>query len=86
MALLGSYIDVRTLVSIVTNGSLTFAHGLPASPDFVLCMPAASTGSASGWQGWAPLWDATNVSVFNIGFLQTVNVRVVSVVAHSIIR
>lgn len=86
MALLGSFIDVRTLVSIATNATLTFAHGLPAAPDFVLCMPAATTGSASGWQCWAPSFDATNVTIQNIGFVQTVNVRVISVVAHSVIR
>lgn len=86
MTKLGSFIDVTTLVSIVTNGTLTFAHGLPASPDFVLCVAAATTGSASGWQSWTPTWDATNVTIQNTGFVQTVNVRVISVVAHSIIR
>ena len=86
MTKLGSYIDVTTLVSIVTNGTLTFAHGLPAAPDFVLCVAAATTGSASGWQSWTPTFDATNVTIQNTGFVQTVNVRVISVVAHSIIR
>ena len=86
MARLGSFIDVTTLVSIVTNGTLTFAHGLPAAPDFVLCVAAATTGSSSNWQSWTPLFDATNVTVQNTGQVQTVNVRVISIVAHSIIR
>ena len=46
MTRLGTFIDVTTLVSIVTNGTLTYAHGLPAAPDFVICVAAATTGSA----------------------------------------
>ena len=86
MARLGRFIDVTTLVSIVTNGTLTFAHGLPSAPDFVLCVAAATTGSSSNWQSWTPTFDATNVTVQNTGQVQTVNVRVISVVAHSLIR
>ena len=86
MVRLGTLIDVTTLVSIVTNGTLTFAHGLPAAPDFVLCVAAATTGSSSNWQSWTPTFDATNVTIQNTGQVQTVNVRVISILAHSVIR
>ena len=86
MALLGSYIDVRTLASVAANGTLTFAHGLPASPDFVMAIAAASIASATTWFGWAPTWDATNVTLQNVGGATTPSVRVTAVVAHSIIR
>ena len=44
MALLGTYIDVRTLATIATQGSSTFAHGLGAAPDFVFAQfEAAAT-------------------------------------------
>ena len=36
MALLGSYIDSRTIASFASNASASFAHGLPAAPDFLI--------------------------------------------------
>ena len=86
MARLGAFIDVTTLASVAANGTLTFAHGLPASPDFVLAFALASAASATTWFGWAPTWDATNVTLQNPGSATTPSVRVISVVAHSIIR
>jgi len=85
MALLGTFIDVRTIASFASNASASFAHGLPASPDFVLVagLQAATTAS-----GVVPNYtaNATNVSLFGSGSQSAPDTRVVSVVAHSIIR
>lgn len=85
MALLGSFIDNRTIASIASNASSSFAHGLPAAPDFVIVqMTGTATVAATVAQ---PSYnsDATNVSLFATG-IATQPVRVTSVVAHSIIR
>lgn len=85
MALLGSFIDVRTIASFASNASASFAHGLPAIPDFVI--PIGS-GAASTAAGVLPLYtaDATNVSLFASGAQSAPALKVVSVVAHSIVR
>lgn len=84
MALLGSFIDSRTVASFASNGSASFAHGLPAAPDFLII---AGLQAATTSLGIVPCWtaDATNVSLFGCA-QQTPSLRVVSVVAHSIIR
>jgi len=85
MALLGSYIDSRTIASFASNASASFAHGLPAAPDFLII---AGIGAATTASGVVPLWtaDATNVSLFGSATNTVPALRVVSVVAHSIIR
>lgn len=88
MALLGSYIDVRTIASIQTGATATFAHGLPASPDFVIVVPSVTTASSASHMGIpSAVWDATNVTIAgNFGQVATSSLRVISVVAHSVIR
>jgi hypothetical protein len=81
MALLGSFIDVRTIAALASNGSVSFAHGLPAAPDFVFVQ--ATETSASG--NWAAVADATNVTISARGVACPVG-RVMSIVAHSVIR
>lgn len=85
MALLGSFIDVRTIASFASNASASFAHGLPAAPDFVI---PVGTGAATTASGVAPLVtaDATNVSLFGAATNSSPLLTVTSVVAHSIIR
>lgn len=85
MPLLGSFIDTRTIASFASNASASFAHGLPAAPDFLI---VAGVGAATTASGVAPLWtaDATNVSLFGSGTQSSPLLRVTSVVAHSIIR
>lgn len=85
MVLLGSFIDVRTIASFASNASASFAHGLPAAPDFIILAGdgAATLAAAAG----LPLAtaNATNVSLFASG--QAISqLKVTSVVAHSIIR
>lgn len=86
MALLGSYIDVRTIASMASNGTASFAHGLPTpGPDFVF-VQATETGSATTQSGdWTVVFDATNVSITARHAITAVG-RVTTVMAHSIIR
>lgn len=87
MALLGSFIDVRTIASIDSNASASFAHGLPAAPDFVIIMGTSNASGVSSNAMALPRYavDATNVSMFGVG-LAAGPTRVLSLVAHSIIR
>jgi hypothetical protein len=84
MALLGAFIDSRTIASFASGASASFAHGLPTTPDFLI---VAGIGAAVTASGVAPLWtaDATNVSLFGAQSSAPL-LRVVSIVAHSIIR
>ncbi len=86
MALLGSYIDSRTNAGLTTDNSVTFAHGLPAAPDFHVINYIATIATATNWSSLSVLSDATNVTVDNGGTTTSPNFRVVSIVAHSIIR
>jgi hypothetical protein len=85
MALLGAFIDSRTIASFASNASASFAHGLPATPDFLI---VAGVGAATTSLGVSPLWtaDATNVSLFGSAANSAPLLKVVSIVAHSIIR
>lgn len=85
MALLGSFIDVRTLASIAASGSFSYAHGLPATPDFVLFEYTGAATLASTLGGVIYSMDATNVSVFAAN-TPAAPQRAVAVVAHSVIR
>lgn len=85
MALLGAFIDSRTIASFASNASASFAHGLPAAPDFVIPL---GLGAATTASGVAPLFtaDATNVSLFGTATNSSPALKVISVVAHSLIR
>ena len=85
MGLLGSYIDVRTIASFASNASASFAHGLPAAPDFVIPVGAGTASTASGVMPLVTA-DATNVSLFGSGTQSCPAIKVTSIVAHSIIR
>lgn len=88
MAVLGTFIDVRTLATIQTGASSSFAHGLPAAPDIVIfSLTNAATSSSASVPQFAYNADATNVTVYNVGQVAGgLNVRVVSVVFHSVVR
>ena len=87
MALLGSFIDSRTIVSLASNASTTFAHGLPAAPDFVLLQPTGAATTSASATSLVPRSDsdATSVSLFG-GGLGSPALRIISVVAHSVVR
>lgn len=87
MAILSHYIDSRTNAGLTTDNSLTFAHGLPADPDWIniqyITNIATSTNAAGPLAAYS---DATNVTVINNGNTTSPDFKVVSVVAHSLIR
>lgn len=85
MALLGSFIDSRTITSALSTVVTTFNHGLPAAPDFVIVQGIGAAALAGVVA--IPLWaaDATKVTLAGGGAVSP-NIQVVSVVAHSIIR
>jgi hypothetical protein len=86
MALLGRFIDKRTLALVAAAGSGTFAHGLPATPDWIEIQEnttAATNASATKFVGKA---DATNVTVYNHGEGDSQVLNVLSMVFHSLVR
>lgn len=86
MALLGAYIDQRTLAAIAAEGSFSYAHGLPAAPDFVIVHGSATTTSNVSAYFINALFDATNVTIQNSGEGGTPTLNATAVVAHSVIR
>ena len=88
MSLLGTLIDSRTFAgaSFTVGVTTTFAHGLPANPDFVIVQGIATGATASNAWMFNCLHDATNITIQNQGQVTPPNFRVISVVAHSIIR
>lgn len=86
MALIGTYIDQRTLAAINTNASASFAHGLGAAPHMVDIREIVSTASATNWVGIQAIVDATNVSLYNAGAANSQNLMVTSIRFHSIIQ
>lgn len=85
MAVLGTFVDSRTLAVIAAAGSTSFAHGLPAIPDLVHIQENATTNSTTGVK-LAVTYDATNVSIYNHGQGQSATLRCQSIVFHSIAR
>ncbi|MFH1398960.1 MAG: hypothetical protein ABIG95_02520 [Candidatus Woesearchaeota archaeon] len=86
MALLGAFIDERTLVALATDANTTFAHGLPASPDWIGIRETASSASGISHINVVPIWDATNVTLYNSGQRDTEALEAQSIVYHSVIR
>jgi hypothetical protein len=85
MALLGSFIDTRTITSALSTVINTFAHGLPATPDFIIIQGIGAVAATVAQA--LPTWvaNATNVTLAGGGTVSP-NIHVTSVVAHSIIR
>lgn len=86
MALLGSYIDVRTIAGIASGATVTYNHGLPASPDFVLVIGAATSATSVSAFMINEAHDATRVTLQNSGEGPSPDVRAIAIVVHSIIR
>lgn len=85
MALVGTRIDTRTLAAIAAAGSSSFAHGLPASPTFVIVQENTTTNSTSGL-ALAIKWDDTNVSIYNHGNRASATLYSSAIAAHSVIQ
>jgi hypothetical protein len=87
MALLGSFIDKRTLASVAKNGGTgTFAHGLPATPDYMFLQENTTAASNVSAIKLVPKADATNVTIYNHGEGDSQALNILSVVFHAIVR
>lgn len=86
MALLGSFIDQRTLAGIAAAGSASFAHGLPAQPDMVKVEESTTAATNVSGIKLVARRDATNCSIYNHGEGTSQALIVTSIVFHSIVR
>ena len=86
MALLGTFIDQRTIAAILAAGSASFAHGLPAAPDTCIAEEVTTAGSNVSAIKLVCIKDATNVSVYNHGEGASQALRITSILFHSITR
>lgn len=85
MALLGTYIDSRTLAALTSGASASFAHGLPAAPDLVFVHENTTTDSTADVKlAWKS--DGTNVSIYNHGAVATATLNAAAVYFHTIVR
>lgn len=86
MALLRAYVDKRTLTELTRQDAVTFAHGLPGTPDTVDIRFLASKASTSRFIGICAVANATNITIQNAGGTTCPNMEVVSMVMHSMIQ
>lgn len=85
MALLGTFIDTRTLAAITASGSSSYAHGLPGAPNLVQVWENATTNSTTAIKlAWSS--DATNISIYNHGQGNSATLQAFAMFAHSVIR
>jgi len=85
MALLGTFVDTRTLAAIAAAGSFSYAHGLPAAPDLVQIHENTTTNSTTNIK-LAFKYDATNVSIYNHGEGTSATLNACAMYIHSVAR
>ncbi len=85
MALLGTFIDSRTLAAIAAAGSASYAHGLTAAPDMVQVQENTTTNSTTAIK-LAVKYDATNVSIYNHGEGASATLKAIAICFHSLVR
>lgn len=86
MALMVVNIDKRTNAGLTSLDILTYAHGLPATPDAVYFRYIATIATATAWFGLNAAVDAANVTVRNMGDATSPDFEVVAVRFHSLIQ
>ena len=81
--------DKRTLAALAaataTNHFATFPHGLGKTPDMVVVRWNQTFATAAAVANIARLFDASNVSLMNIGSVASPTMEVCTIVFHSII-
>ncbi len=81
--------DKRTLAALAaataTNHFATFPHGLGKTPDTVIVRYNQTFATAVAVAKIAILFDASNVSLMNIGSVASPTMEVSTIVFHSII-
>ncbi len=85
MALLKAFVDSRTLAGLTTGDNITYAHGLPASPDLVWAHENTTTNNTSCLK-LAIASDATNVTIYNHGEATSATLEAVALVYHTVIK
>lgn len=85
MALLSTLVDQRTNAGLSAAATVSFAHGLPSTPDMV-SIEAIATAATNGLGGFEIDKDATNVTITNNAGATGPDFRVTSLALHSIIR
>ncbi len=84
MALMGVNIDKRTLPGINAGIQVSYAHGLPTTPDAVLVRFAvALAANASVLPFLSQIVNATGVSISNYGTGSTPNMEICAIRFHS---
>jgi len=87
MALMNVLVDKRTIGSIASGGTSTYAHGLLGTPDAVHIRFIATLASTTSWIGGiSALVDATNVSLQNCSHAASGDIEVCAVQFHSVIQ
>lgn len=91
MALLGAFIDSRTIAAINSNASISYAHGIVVNgvstvPDLIHVNENVSSASSVSHVNIAPVYDATNLSLYNSGERNSTVLRVLAIYFHSEIR
>lgn len=86
MALMRYYIDKRTLAALTSLDVATFAHGLNGMPDAVFVRYVATQATATNWIQVQAVYDATNVTLQNIGDGTTPALEVCTLRFHSMVQ
>ena len=84
MALMGTRIDKRTIAGLASQGTATYAHGLPGAPDSVsIRFLNVGLTAALAWNQVHAVEDATNITLQNAGAGASQNMEVTAIVYHS---
>jgi len=86
MALMRVNIEKRTIAGLAAEGTVTFAHGLGATPDVVHIRHIATLASSVSWINIAAPVDATNVTLQNFGRTTSPDMEVIAMRFHSLIQ
>ncbi len=86
MALMRRYIDKRTIASLAADGTATYAHGLPGTPDTVTFRFVAAVTATALHKHLVAVIDATNVTIDNAGGGVTGDFEVCAICFHSMIQ
>ncbi len=87
---MGTYSDKRTVavmaVATAANDFFTYPHGLGKTPDTVIVRFNQVIATATSPAHIIGLFDASNVSLMNIGAVASPTMEVCTLVLHSIIQ
>lgn len=86
MALIGTYIETRTLAGLTSGQSTSYAHGLPSAIDFSIVTFISTLATSNTVAMISIQVDATNVTVRNNGNVTSPSMRIVNFMANSVIR